>query len=202
MSSPVINLRDLVIMVADPSSYLCMLVHGMLRGFGANKVIEAKDSLSVLQGLSSGKIDILLLDARMPAPGAKSGENGGLALTRAIRRNAENENRTIPILLLASDTRENTVKTARDAGVNMVIAKPMSPAALFDRLSWIAFTPRKFIDTESYFGPDRRFKIEGFPGGVGRRKGDKPIEIGVESGPALAQNDIDSLFSAAKTGEA
>lgn len=199
MTSPAINLRDLVILVADPSSYLCMLVHGMLRGFGANKALEAKDSMGLLQTLSSGKVDILLLDAHMPAPGAPTGENGGLAITRAIRRNADNENRTIPILLMASDTREATVKTARDAGVNMVIAKPMSPAALYDRLTWIAFTPRKFIDTETYFGPDRRFKIEGFPGGVGRRKGDKPIEIGAEAGPALAQNDIDSLFSAART---
>lgn len=199
MSGPVINLRDLVILVADPSSYLCMLVHGMLRGFGANKVLEAKDTMSLLQALSSGKVDILMLDARMPAPGAASNENGGLALTRAIRRNAENENRTIPILLMASDTREHTVKTARDAGVNMVVAKPMSPAALYDRLTWIAFTPRKFIDTENYFGPDRRFKIEGFPGGVGRRKGDKDVTIAEESGPALAQNDIDNLFSAAQT---
>lgn len=199
MTPPAINLRDLVILVADPSPYLCMLVHGMLRGFGANKVLEAKDSLSLLQSLSSGKADILLLDAHMSAPGAPGGENGGLAITRAIRRNAENENRTIPILLMASDTREATVKTARDAGINMVIAKPMSPAALYDRLTWIAFTPRKFVDTETYFGPDRRFKIEGFPGGVGRRKGDKPIEVGAESGPALAQDDIDNLFSAART---
>jgi CheY-like chemotaxis protein len=178
-----------------------MLVHGMLRGFGANKVMEAKDSMSLLQSLSSGKIDILLLDARMPAPGTAEGESGGLAITRAIRRNAENENRTTPILLMTSDTREVTVKTARDAGVNMLVAKPMSPAALYDRLTWIAFTPRKFIDTETYFGPDRRFKIEGFPNGIGRRKGDKPIEIAEESGPALAQNDIDNLFTSARTGQ-
>lgn len=201
MSGPVINLRDLMILVADPSSYMCMLTHGMLRGFGANKVMEAKDTMSLLQALSAGKVDILLLDARMPAPGNSNGDNGGLALTRAIRRNADNENRTIPILLMCTDTREVTVKTARDAGVNMIVAKPMSPAALYDRLTWIAFTPRKFIDTEAYFGPDRRFKIEGFPGGVGRRKGDKPIEIAEESGPALAQNDIDNLFSAAQTGQ-
>lgn len=201
MNSTVINLRDLVILIAEPSTYMCMLVHGMLRGFGANKVMEAKDSMSLLQSLSSGKIDILLLDARMPAPGTAEGESGGLAITRAIRRNAENENRTTPILLMTSDTREVTVKTARDAGVNMLVAKPMSPAALYDRLTWIAFTPRKFIDTETYFGPDRRFKIEGFPNGIGRRKGDKPIEIAEESGPALAQNDIDNLFTSARTGQ-
>ena len=32
-------------------------------------------------------------------------------------------------------------------------------------------------------------------------KGDKAIEVAEETGPALAQNDIDNLFSAARTGD-
>jgi two-component system, chemotaxis family, chemotaxis protein CheY len=189
-----INLRDLLILVADPSPYLCMLVHGILRGFGANKVLEVRNSFGVLETLVGQKIDILLCDARLPP-------HGGLSLTRAIRRNSENENRTMPILLMTSDTREAGITGARDVGANMVIAKPLSPASLYDRLAWVAFNPRQFVDTESYFGPDRRFKIEGYPGGVGRRKGDKVIEVAQEVGPALAQDDIDNLFSAARTGQ-
>jgi hypothetical protein len=34
-----INLRDLVILVADPSSYMSMLIYSMLRGFGSNRAI-------------------------------------------------------------------------------------------------------------------------------------------------------------------
>jgi two-component system chemotaxis response regulator CheY len=194
MANPSINLRDLVILVADPSPYLCMLVHGILRGFGANKLLEVKHSFGVLETLVGQKIDILLCDSRLPP-------HGGLQLTRAIRRNTENENRTMPIILMTSDTREKPIKYARDAGANMVISKPMSPASLYDRLSWVAFNPRQFVDTANYFGPDRRFKIEGYPGGVGRRKGDKAVEVAEEVGPALAQDDIDSLFSAARTGQ-
>jgi len=188
------NLRDLVILVADPNSYVRRVINGMLRGFGANKILEVDLSSGLFQVLSNQKIDILLCDTRLPP-------HGGLALTRTIRRNADNENRTIPILIMSSDTSEKTVKGARDAGANMVVLKPMSPSSLYDRLSWIAFNPRPFIDTATYFGPDRRFKIEGYPGGVGRRKGDKQIEIAEEAGPALAQDDIDSLFTAARTGQ-
>jgi two-component system, chemotaxis family, chemotaxis protein CheY len=189
-----INLRDLVILVADPSSYMSMLIHSMLRGFGSNKVLEARSSTNVLQVLTNQKIDIMICDSRLPP-------HGGLPLTRAIRRKQDNANRTIPILVMTSDGREKTVKLARDAGANMVIAKPMSPGSLYDRLAWIAFNPRQFVDTPTYFGPDRRFKIEGYPGGVGRRKGDKAVEIGEEAGPPLAQGDIDSLFSAVRTGQ-
>jgi len=194
MASVTVNFRDLVILVADPSSYMTMLIHSMLRGFGANKVLEVRNSGGVFQVLTGQKIDILICDARLPP-------HGGLALTHAIRRKEDNENRTIPILIMTSDGRETTVKLARDAGANMVITKPLSPASLYDRLAWIAFNPRQFVDTATYFGPDRRFKIEGYPNGVGRRKGDKIVEIAEEAGPALAQDDIDSLFSAVRTGQ-
>jgi CheY-like chemotaxis protein len=194
MANPTLNLKDLVILVADPSSYMTMLVHSMLRGFGANKVLEVRSAVDVIQTLSSQKIDILLCDSRLPP-------RGGLALTYALRRKVDNENRTVPILLMSSDSRESTIKRARDAGANMVIAKPMSPMSLYDRLAWIAFNPRPFVDAPNYFGPDRRFKIEGFPGGIGRRKGDGPVEVAAESGPALAQDDIDNLFKATVTGQ-
>jgi two-component system chemotaxis response regulator CheY len=194
MKNSTVNLRDLNILVADPNSYLRRVVHGILRGFGANKVLEVEQSLGLFHALSNQRIDILLCDTRLPP-------HGGLNLIRTIRRNADNENRTVPILLMSADTSEATIKNARDAGANMVVAKPMSPSGLYDRLSWIAFNPRPFIDTATYFGPDRRFKIEGYPGGVGRRKGDKAIEVAEEAGPALAQNDIDNLFSAARTGD-
>ena len=94
------------------------------------------------------------------------------------------------------------VKSARDCGANMVIAKPMSPSSLYERLTWVAFHPRKFIETATYFGPDRRFKIEGFPSGKGRRAGDNEVEIKAEEGPTLSQNDIDSLLAEARVGGA
>ena len=194
MKNPTVNLRDLLILVADPNSYARRLIHGILSGFGANKVLEVDHSLGLLQALSGQKIDILLCDTQLPP-------YGGVMLTRAIRRNTDNENRTLPILLLSSITSEQTIMNARDAGANMVVAKPLSPNNLYDRLCWIAFNPRPFVDTATYFGPDRRFKIEGYPGGVGRRKGDKVIEVAAEVGPALAQNDIDNFFSATRTGQ-
>jgi two-component system, chemotaxis family, chemotaxis protein CheY len=194
LAAPKMNLRDLVILIADQSSYMSMLVHSMLRGFGSNKVLEVRNSVGVFQALSAQRIDLLICDARLPL-------QGGLHLTHAIRSKKDNEHRTMPILLMTTDSRESTIKQARDAGANMVIAKPLSPSSLHDRLTWIAFNPRKFIDTETYFGPDRRFKIEGYPGGVGRRKGDNITEVAQESGPALAQDDIDSLFTAVRSGQ-
>jgi CheY-like chemotaxis protein len=189
-----LNFKDLMILVADTSPHARRIVCSILRGFGANKLLEVENEMELLRALSLQKVDILICDERLPV-------HGGLALTRVIRRNAKNENRTMPILLMTSNARESTIKQARDAGANMVVVKPMSPNNLYDRLAWIALKPRKFIDTASYFGPDRRFKIKGYPGGVGRRRGDKPVEVAAEAGPALAQGDFDSVFGAAESGD-
>jgi two-component system, chemotaxis family, chemotaxis protein CheY len=122
LASPNMNLRDLVIVVADPSSYMSMLIHSMLRGFGSNKVLEARNSMGVFHALTAQRIDLLLCDAQLPL-------HGGLQLTHAIRSKKDNEHRTIPILIMTSDSRASTIKQARDAGANMVIAKPLSAAA-------------------------------------------------------------------------
>jgi two-component system, chemotaxis family, chemotaxis protein CheY len=192
MTERTINLRDLSILIADPSPYLRTILLGMLRGFGAGKMIEADDAEAVLKALSGNRIDVLLCDGGLPP-------EGGFALTRKIRRNTDSEHRTMPILLMTSDPREAIVKQGRDAGANMVVAKPLSPANLYDRLAWVAFNPRQYIDTEGYFGPDRRFKDTGGPNGIGRRRSDA-IESVKKTGRAPSQDKIDRVFNATTSG--
>lgn len=187
-----INLRDLLILIADPSPYLRRLIFQMLRGFGASKIIESHDAEMTLKTLSEHRIDLLLCDLRIPP-------SGGAHIVRELRKNKDSENRTVPILMMTADTQETTIKRIRDVGANLAIAKPISPTALYDRLTWIAFNPRPFAETATYFGPDRRLKIEGFPDGTGRRATDQVI-INDSSGPNMSQNDVDSLFNSVRTG--
>ena len=191
MSDASINIRGLTFLVADPNAYFSSICHSILRGFGATKVIEVRDAGDATKTMMQHKIDLLLCDAKIPP-------DGGIKFTQTIRSDTESEFRTVPILIMTNDTRANAIASARDCGANMLIVKPMSPASLYDRLLWVAFNPRKFIDSPNYFGPDRRFKIEGFPNGVGRRKGDQATDIGEATGPAMSQSDIDNLLKAAR----
>ena len=193
--NPSINITGLSFLLADPNPHSTAIIHGILRGFGANRVFEVRNNRDAIQVLSEQKIDLMMVDPTLP-------KGGGLAFIRSIRQDPNSPCRTIPILVITGDTRTSMIKAARDAGANMVIAKPMSPASLYERLTWVAFHPRKFIETATYFGPDRRFKIEGFPGGKGRRAGDNQVDIKAEEGPTLSQNDIDSLLAEARVGDA
>ena len=194
MTPQSLNLKGLVFLLADSNAYFSRIVVGLLRSFGANSIAEVRNSYDAIRMLNGQKVDILLCDDRLPP-------HGCLQVTHAIRRKVDNENRIVPILIMAGDTRESIVKIARDAGANMVVAKPLSPTSLYDRLTWIAFNPRQFIDTQTYYGPDRRFKIEGYPGGVGRRKSDKEQVVAKETGPGMGQNEIDNLFKSARIGQ-
>ena len=66
--------------------------------------------------------------------GSSNGDNGGLAITRAIRRNADNENRTIPILLI----RGRLSDVVSEEGVKDFLAKV--PSAEFVELSGAGHT--------------------------------------------------------------
>lgn len=193
--NPKINIAGLSFLLADPNPHSTAIIHSILRGFGANRVVEVRNNRDAMQVLSEQKIDLMMVEPNLP-------KGGGLAFIRSIRQDHNSPCRTLPILVVSGDTRTSMVKSARDCGANMVIAKPMSPASLYERLAWVAFRPRKFIETATYFGPDRRFKIEGLPNGKGRRAGDNQVEIKAEEGPTLSQDDIDSLLAEARVGGA
>ncbi len=193
MSNPNINLRGLTFLIGDSNAFFSSICSNILRGFGATKIIEVRESGEAVKALMQYKIDLILCDVKLPP-------RDGLEFTHSLRWDSGSEYRTIPVLIMTSDTRSTTVAKARDCGANMVVSKPVSPSSLYDRLAWVAFNARKFVDSPNYFGPDRRFKIEGYPNGVGRRKGDKAADLGETTGPALSQSAIDDLLKAARNG--
>ena len=80
-----------------------------------------------------------------------------------------------------------------------MVAKPITPKVLLDRIFWVAKEDRLFVATDTYVGPDRRFKRLGPPAGMsGRRKDDLPAELGAASTPNLSQDQIDGLLKPMK----
>ena len=120
MKNSTINLHDLVILIADPNSYERRITQSMLRGFGANKVMEVEKSSGVLQALTGQKIDLLLCDARLPTHGA-------LQLTRDPSQGDNQNRKPNPG---DGQRRAKTIKLVRDAGANMVITADVAQKPL------------------------------------------------------------------------
>lgn len=184
MSSSPKSLRGISFLIADSNTYFSSLLFSMLKGFGADKIVQSRDWGTAIEALANSKIDVLLCDALFP-PG------GGVGFMRGLRGDAKAAYRKIPILFMTSDGRVSATKEARDAGANMIIMKPLSPKILFERLVWVTFDARSFVETPTYSGPDRRFRVEGFSSGKGRRKNDRPADTADSSGTAVSPNDAD-----------
>lgn len=153
MKKPDLNLKGLSFLIADANPHFQSLIKGMLQGFGAKRIELATDGNIVLGRTRSELVDLLICDCYLP-------EMDGFDLVRAIRREENNPNRFTSIIVLTSHTQTHNVERARDCGANLVLAKPVSPKLLYERLLWVAEDPRPFVIGSDYVGPDRRFRID------------------------------------------
>ena len=96
----------------------------------------------------------------------------GLEFVKFLRNDEKSPNPYVPIIMLTGHGDRDRVCEARDAGINMFMAKPVSAKALYERLVWMINHPLPFIRTAEYFGPDRRRKDMGPPEGVRERRAD------------------------------
>ena len=73
-----------------------------------------------------------------------------------------------------------------------MVAKPLVPAVLLERMLWVARSNRKFVESEAYVGPDRRFRAAGPPEGVaGRRAEDRAVDAEDTPGDQLAASTFE-----------
>lgn len=168
------------------------LISRILTSFGLNRQ-EKRDSIaSAKEAVYLQEFDLMLIEAAI---------NGseGFAFVRWLRRFAPEPNRYCPVLIVTSATQREKVAEGRDSGANFVVAKPVTPSVLMERIVWVGKDQRHFVETNSYAGPDRRFQHFGPPVGMrGRRKDDLAPEIGAASEPNMSQGQIDMLIKPTK----
>ena len=126
-------------------------------------------------------------------------DDSGFDFLRFMRREENSQNRCVAVIAALGHQTLGNVRRARDCGANVVVAKPLSPEILLQRIHWVARESRSFIVAPNYAGPDRRFKNEGPPVGTnGRRADDLSLDVPVAAGPDMNQSQIDELFKPRK----
>ena len=75
---------------------------------------------------------------------------------KALRMDLTTRDVTIPIVLVSAGASATSVTAARDAGMNDVIAKPVSIATIERKLRSLLLAPRPFVTVKGFVGPDRR----------------------------------------------
>lgn len=164
-----IEFQRLRFLVVDDNMHMRRIVRQLLHGFGSREIYEAEDGATGLEGFNSHNPDIVITDWAMPIL-------DGLELTQMIRKPDSNANPYVPIIMLSGHSEKSRVMRARDAGVTEFLTKPIAAKALYERILSVALSPRPFIKTASYFGPDRRRNVNPNYSGVERREGEAKSE--------------------------
>ncbi len=82
-------------------------------------------------------------------------------------------------------------RTARDAGITEFIAKPLSAKTLMTRVTTVIESPRLFIRSTRYFGPDRqRWRTSDYKGPERRQS------VADGGGVNLPQDNVEALLDA------
>lgn len=140
--------RRATILVAEGDRGLRRALRDVLLGMGFPIIFVAGTMAETQRHVLQQSPGVILLDYKLPG-------GDGLTFTRRLRRDRMSNGKT-PIILMAEAPDAALVAAARDAGVNEIVVKPISVAALVMRLMHVLQMPRRFIRAESFIGPDRR----------------------------------------------
>jgi two-component system chemotaxis response regulator CheY len=136
-------------MVIDDMTPMLTLVTSLLDIFGFGEIITATDSDDAFEKFQRQSPDLVLTDWL--------GFSGnGLETIRQIRRDPNSPNRFAPVVMMTGFSHPVRVEQARDQGINDFMVKPFKLPDLTRRIEQIVEKPRKFIENERFFGPDRR----------------------------------------------
>ena len=111
-----------VIMTADDSASIRQMVTFTLKGAGY-EVIEAADGQEGLDKAKSKTVDLVLTDQNMP-------KMDGLTLIKSLR--ALPAYKSVPILMLTTESGEAMKTEGKAAGATGWIVKPFDPAKLLE----------------------------------------------------------------------
>jgi PleD family two-component response regulator len=141
--------ENLSVLVADRSSSILSMTRFILSGFGISKITTVTHSHHVLDEIAFNPIDLLIVDWNMEPM-------GGIELTNYIRLSNESPNKYLPIIIVMDNASLPLVCEARDAGVSEFLVKPLTMRSIQQRIDSTFNSPRNFVRSPTYFGPDRR----------------------------------------------
>lgn len=187
-----INLGKTSALLLEGSVHGLDILAQILLGFGIRTFHRCLTVDEARIAFDRHALDLIIADPILPS-------GGGHEFLKWARRNTLSPNQHTPIILTTGHVQMSEVRRARDVGANFIVAKPLQPGVLWQRILWIARENRAFVDSENYVGPDRRFRNMGPPPGMtGRRDGDLGLEVGAALAPNMSDTELSAMFKPMK----
>jgi len=114
----------LKVLIADDSKMMRVMHVRSLRQVGYEvEATEANDGEEALAAFEPGKFDLVIVDWNMPGM-------DGIEFVRAAREKEQGMSGRTPILMITSQSTEEQMLKAKEAGVDKILTKPVTAEAL------------------------------------------------------------------------
>lgn len=142
-------LATLTTLVVEDNKFMRGILGELLRQIGFAKLHFAADGLEGIELFRTWLPKIVFTDWNMPVM-------NGVEFVNWVRNSPDSPNPETPMVMITGNNQHQEILEARDAGVTEFIAKPVTVAAIMNRLNSCLLEPRKFVRSASYVGPCRR----------------------------------------------
>ncbi len=163
-----LNLSKASILLLDSPLGVEVLVQ-ILAGFQATHFHRCSNVARARAVSERTRLDLVIAEIQL-----REGEPDGCDFVHWLRRSGLEPNAFVPVILVSAHTSQANVSRARDCGSNFMVAKPLAPSVLLERILWVAREHRHFIEAGPYVGPERRFHDVGPPPGMTDRRSHDP----------------------------
>ena len=160
------GLDRIKVLIVEDKQHMRALLRALLNALGVTEIFEAIHGEHALEVLRSKRCDLILTDMSMEPM-------DGLEFTRQVRGLPRRLNPSVPVIMISGHTERDRVEAARDAGVSEFLVKPITLQNLTSRIAEVLERPRRFVNTPTYSGPDRRRKVRENYNGPRRREDDQ-----------------------------
>jgi DNA-binding response OmpR family regulator len=159
-----INFEKAQVLLLDETLEGMSILTQIVAAFGVRHAYRCRSMEEARDKTLAHELDLVLV-------AANGQDSMAYDFIRWLRRSGLESNAFTPTIMISGHTQLRNVQRARDCGANYIVAKPVSPDVLLERVLWVAREQRPFVSCDSYVGPDRRFHDSGPPPGKPDRRG-------------------------------
>ena len=137
------------IVLIEDSKPMQMILRSMLTALRAQRVRVFDNPTDALKSMLREPPNLILTDWRMPGM-------SGYRFLRAIRTPQLQPLCFVPVIVVTAHATEQVIHDAMRAGAHMVMVKPVSPSALYERINWLLSDKRQFV-----IGEEKAYVLDG-----------------------------------------
>ncbi|WP_237154029.1 response regulator [Oryzibacter oryziterrae] len=137
------------VVVIDDSKPMQGILRSVLIALKVKRIRVFDSAEDALHAMLREPPNLILTDWRM-------GKIGGYQFLRMIRARFMDPLCFVPVIVITAHATRNTLEKAMRAGASLLLVKPIAPAALIDRITWLQNDARQFV-----LGAKGLFEIEG-----------------------------------------